>query len=145
MKHQPMKQGQTTTPETTYPTLFDKCVCSLTSPANHLTLKMHEIGPMVYSPYPRRLKSLTIFRYNYKGSAFSSVILRPQVLVRSGARTPDLPHSRLALYFLSFTLSFDWFAVLSVSFVNGQSGYFGSGFMTLGGQSKLLLTNTKII
>ena len=32
---------------------------------------------MVCSPYPRRLKRLTIYRYNYKGSTFSSVILRP--------------------------------------------------------------------
>ena len=31
---------------------------------------------MVYSPYPRRPERLTICRYNYKGSTFSSVILR---------------------------------------------------------------------
>ena len=45
MKHQPVRQGQTTTPGTTCPTLFDKCVGSLTSPANHVTLKMQETGP----------------------------------------------------------------------------------------------------
>ena len=53
MKHQPMgTQGETTTPGTTCPTLFDKCVGSLTSPANHVTLKTQETGPTIYSPYP---------------------------------------------------------------------------------------------
>ena len=50
MKHQPVKQGQTTTPGISSPTLSDKCVGSLTSPANHITLKMQETGPTVYSP-----------------------------------------------------------------------------------------------
>ena len=63
MKHQPVRQGQTTTPGTTFPTLFDKGVGSLTSPANHVTLKMQETGPTVHSPYPRRLERLTICRY----------------------------------------------------------------------------------
>ena len=75
MKHQPVRQDQTTTPETTYPTLFNKYVRSLTSPANHLTLKMQETGPTVYSLYPRRPERLTICKNNYKGSTFSSVIL----------------------------------------------------------------------
>ena len=102
VKHQPTEQGQTTTPGTPCPTLYDKCVGSLTCPANHITLKMQDTGPTVYSPYPRRLQRLTICRCNYKGSTFSSVILRPWVLVRSGAWTLDLPHRSLALYQLSY-------------------------------------------
>jgi len=49
--------------------------------------------PTVYSPYPRRLESLTISRYNYKGSTFSPVIFRPWVLVRpeSNSQPPQNP------------------------------------------------------
>ena len=47
MKHQPVKQGQTTTPGISSPTLADECAGSLTSPANHVTLKMQEMGPTV--------------------------------------------------------------------------------------------------
>jgi len=67
-----VKQGQTTTPG-----ISDKCVGSLTSPASHITLKMQETGPTVYSPYPRRPERLAICRRHYKGSTFSSVIQRP--------------------------------------------------------------------
>jgi len=50
---------------------------------------------MVYRPYPRRLEYLTISRCHCKGSIFSSVILRPRVLVRSGALPTELTGQRL--------------------------------------------------
>ena len=63
MRHQHMRQGQTTTPETTCRTLSDQCVGSLTSPADHITLQMLETGPTVYSPYPRRHERLKRLKY----------------------------------------------------------------------------------
>ena len=83
------------------PYSYDKCMGSLTSPAYYITLKMQEMGPTIYHPYPRRLEHLTIRRCHCKGSMFSLVTLRPWVLVRSGARTGDLPHISRALYQLS--------------------------------------------
>ena len=47
MKHQPMRQGQTIEPGIMCPTLLDKCVSSLMSPANHVRLKMQETGPTI--------------------------------------------------------------------------------------------------
>ena len=97
----PAHERLTTTPGTARPTLYEKCMGSLTSPANHVILKMRETGPTVYSPYPRRLERLLVCRYNYKSGTFSSVILRPWVLVRPGTPTLDLSHGRLARYQLS--------------------------------------------
>ena len=60
-----------------YALLFTISVWVLLRPLLTITSKMQETGPTVYSPYPRRPERLTICRYDYKGSAFSSVILRP--------------------------------------------------------------------
>ena len=85
-----MKWGLTTTPGTICPDLCDKCVGSFTSHRVVWTVKGCETGSTVYSPYPKRLESLTICGCNYKGGAFSSVILRPWVLVwpESNSRPP---------------------------------------------------------
>jgi len=72
--HEIQNRGQTTTLGTMPPTLFNKGVGSLTSPANHITLKMQETGPKVYSPCLRRLERLNICRCHYKDGMFSSVI-----------------------------------------------------------------------
>jgi len=87
LKHQPVKQGQTTTPGISFPTLSDKCVGSLTSPANRITLKMQETGPTVYCPYPRRPERLTICRCHYKGSTCPEYNL---VCSRSNLHAPGL-------------------------------------------------------
>ena len=51
--------------------LDDKCVRSITSPADHAKLKMKETEPTVYSPYQRKLERPTICRCNLKGSILS--------------------------------------------------------------------------
>ena len=72
---------------------------------------MLETGPTVYSPYPRRLECLTIRRYDYKGSTFSSSFL--------SEKTRKSNHLHMLLqrqhYFLSyfkfklFQLFWPWF------------------------------------
>ena len=50
MKNRPVRQGHTTL-ETTCPTPSDKCVSSLTTPSNLVTLKMRETGLTVISKF----------------------------------------------------------------------------------------------
>ena len=60
MKHRPVRQGQTITPGTTCPTLFDECVGSLTSPVNLLTppVNTEDVGDRAYGLYPLSEKTL---------------------------------------------------------------------------------------
>ena len=59
------------------------CVGSLASHIELINMEgICETGPTVYCPYSRRLESLTICWFNYKGSTFYSVILRQWVLVQ---------------------------------------------------------------
>ena len=74
----------TTTPGSTTPTLYEQCVGSLTSHSINIG-KDCETGPTVFRPYPRRLESLTICRCHYKGSTFSSVIVKTLSVGPAGA------------------------------------------------------------
>ena len=60
-----------------HPTLFRIVRGFFYVPQNYQHSRNCETGPPTYRPYPRRLESLTICRWYYKGSTFSSVILRP--------------------------------------------------------------------
>ena len=61
------------TPGSTSPTLYEQRVGSLMS-FRIYTCRSYETGTMVYRPYPRRLESLTVCRWLFKGSTFSPVI-----------------------------------------------------------------------
>jgi len=66
------------------PCSFRTVVYVLLRPTRKNQWKCCERGPTVFHPYPGRLESVTVYRCHYKDSTFSSVILRPRVLVRSG-------------------------------------------------------------
>ena len=71
-----MDKGQTTTPGTTCPSLYDKCVGSLMSPASHYS---EDAGDGAYGLTSLSEKT-TIYDHFAdvsKGSIFSSVTLRP--------------------------------------------------------------------
>ena len=53
-----------------HPTLIRIVLRFFNVPQNYQHSRNCETGPPVYRPYPRRLESLTICRWNYKGSTF---------------------------------------------------------------------------
>ena len=83
-------QGQTTSLGAMFPILCVKCMGSFTSPANYL------IEDVLYRP--RRIQCLFICSCQSKGSTYSSVVLRPWVLVQSRAQTHDLLQGSPLLY-----------------------------------------------
>ena len=78
---QPMK-GCPTPPGSTPPTLYEQQCGFFYVPQDKEQRESCETGPTVFRLCQRRQECLTIYRYHNKGSAFSSVILRPWVLVR---------------------------------------------------------------
>ena len=78
MKHQPVKQGQTTTPGTLCPTLCERCVGSLTSPADQYR---EDAGDGAYglSSLSEKTRTSNHLQMSFQRQhiRFSLVILRP--------------------------------------------------------------------
>ena len=83
------------------PYSFRTVVWVLLRPTRTDQWKCCETGPTSFRPYPRRLESLTIYRYHYKCSTFFQVILKTLSAGPAGVWTHDLPPSRPALSQLS--------------------------------------------
>ena len=64
----------TSTPGSTSPTLFEQWCGFFYVPQEPVKCNCCETGPTVFSPYPRRLESLTVCRCHYKGGTFFSII-----------------------------------------------------------------------
>ena len=75
-------QGCTTPPGSMHATLYKQHCGFFYVPQESEEWKNCETGRMVFRPYSRRLECLTFCRCHCRGSTFSSVILRPQVLVQ---------------------------------------------------------------
>ena len=81
---QPMK-GCTTPPGSTPLTLYEQQCGFFYAPQESEQWKnCKTAGPTDFCPFPRRLECLTICRCYNKGNKFSSVVLRPWVLVQLG-------------------------------------------------------------
>jgi len=80
------------------------CFLSGSLTSTHMIKIFSRRDPRFTVFYLRRLKILTVCRWNYKGSNFYSIILRLWVLARPGDRTPNLPHDMII--FVSFELSY---------------------------------------
>ena len=70
-------ERQTTTAGTTSPTLYERCVDSLTSHKIYIC-KGCETGPTVFRSYPRRLESITVYRYLYKAALSPQLFKDPE-------------------------------------------------------------------
>ena len=73
-----------TTPSGSMPsTLYEQQCRFFYVPQESKQWKSCETGPKAFCPYPRTLEILTVCRCHNKGSTFSSIVLRPSVLVRA--------------------------------------------------------------
>ena len=78
-------KGCTTPPGSTPPILYEQqCGFFYVPQESEHWKSCKTAGPMDFRPFPRRLECLTICRCFKKGSKFSSVVLRPWLLVQPG-------------------------------------------------------------
>ena len=82
-----MGKDQTTRPGTSSPTLYDECVGSLTSPADH---NSEDAGDYGLSSLSEKTGMSNHLQMSLQGQHILLSYLRPGVLVHSGARTQDL-------------------------------------------------------
>ena len=81
-------------------------------PQNYQHSRNFETGPPTYRPYPRRLESLTICRWYYKGSTFSSVIFKTLSVGPVGVSNSRPPASRPVHNQVSYRCAVQFFLLL---------------------------------